>query len=191
MCIRDSYKTLKGIDHHIDEFGTWTKRDAEAKKKEPTKEIKSKSKFIFPKNFEGYALVAFDEPKGNPLVVDNSNRPIFEISEKGLLKTQAPVKPFEMAKREVSFFEKTEEGTLQELPFLYSLRALKAYDLEGTDKGKKFVWIRGYNQIDRPRVNSILFESEVQNDVLFLSVGTADEIENVWKDMIKKLQENH
>lgn len=181
-----SFKMVDGISHHIDEYsilGRGNNIESEIEEKnEP------KTKIIFPNNFNGLALIAFEEENGSPTHKDSNQVEILNIPSNGLLKTKSKPKPFAYARREVKYLIEKNDGQLEHVELAYGNRVSRELKNKNLDANKLYLINFGFNQIDRPRVNSKLFKSIVKNDVLFLGVGTPNELAQLWDETIQSIQ---
>lgn len=180
-----SFKTLNGIKHHFDEYSSYSKKGMFKSNNEPDKPT---IKVIFPNNYKGLALVAFGEEKGRPQKTDSENIKVLRIPPDGILKTQSKPNAFAILRKEVAYFMENSHGELEEIELTSKIQSIGEQNIESLDSNKIYIVNYGFNQIDRERVNSKLFKSEVNNNVLFLGVGTPSELSEIWNQTIESIQ---
>lgn len=180
-----SFKSLPGITHHIDEYSSYS-NVKEFESKENQNELTTK--IIFPNDHKGLSLIAFGEESGKPRLTDSKNLDILRIPSNGMLVTQSKPNPFALMRNEVTFFRENKSGKLEEIELITYNRNTGYDNKRSLDSAKLYVINYGFNQIDRPRVNSKLFKSEVSNDVLFLGVGSPAELNEIWSLTIESIQ---
>jgi len=158
------FKLHKNLEHHIDEYMTYFRKDGPLI--EPEKNAQNGSLYILPKGYRGLFIVCFGETDGEiKEEYDKNNNRIFRIPENGVLKIKKNVDPFRLPSRYIAFYEKgtkDSEEQLQKIPYFDSTLKDK---ISESNHNNTYVSIEGYNQVERNKVNeaySCIFENNIE-----------------------------
>lgn len=174
------YKTLPGIENHIDEVQCYQRAKS-------TKSISRKvkqEKIIFPQGLEGFIYIAYGQKDGQKIELDEHGNRILTIPKNGILKTQAIEDPEILATDQFVFYEKDSlSGVLRPYPVYqhgaFRKTAIQLKNQESVtlkypaESMAMFVW--GFNQTGRKRVINKVFGEIIEGNVLSLEIDTVGE----------------
>jgi len=180
--LRISYKTLPGIENHIDEIGWYVKEGTKIK---PVK-TKIKEKFIIPKGFNKMIYIAYDQPEGQELIQDADGNRILNIPKNGILKTKFKEIPEIMAFQNYEFYEND-----QNADSLIKMREFQHEDFQTVFKELRknkgdiklkynpdstAIFVLGFNQVGRNYIEREIFKERIQGNVLMFEVDTISKV---------------
>jgi c-di-AMP phosphodiesterase-like protein len=149
-----SYKTAKGITSHIDEVGTFCRKDKVCETSSNFLE-----KHIIPNSYRGKILI-------NYLNREIDNERVLAIPSSGILKTNINERIDIVAYQQLKYTY--QNGT--NIPMII-IKQLKKLSLNEQNKNDIYVCLLGFNQLDRALINEYCGET-IHGNVLMLEVNT-------------------
>lgn len=82
------------------------------------------------------------------------------------------------------------DGSRKRLDVAFSFQEIISFRLDGQQDKTNIALVNGFNQMSRDYVNWNFFDSNVGNDVLFISIGNIDNVSNVFKTAVDFLEKD-
>jgi len=173
-----TYKTLPGIENHIDEIGVYYN----AANPSADEENGIVEKIILPQGHSGSIHIAYGQKDGAPVELDEWGNRILEVSKNGLLKTKMQEDPMILAMDRFEFYQRDSiTGKLSRLrDYQHGEFRTAAYQLKNNsetlmlkhdpDSTAVFVW--GFNQSGRKRNINKAFKEIIEGNVLSVEIDT-------------------
>jgi hypothetical protein len=170
-----SYKCGLGINEHIDEFAFFYKQGTNPIQRDTNQtEIVD---YLLPPHFIGAIRIAYNggrtEKRAKEKIIKIPNSGLLEIASKEDIQNDAR-QNFRF------YYQNGDDGPKIPLKKLDILKKYSAQELKEYNEEEVFVITLGYNQVNRPEINT-LFGKEIIGNVAFYAVDT-------FKNLIKYLE---
>ncbi|HPQ35269.1 MAG TPA: hypothetical protein PK563_12295 [Tenuifilaceae bacterium] len=175
-----SYKSLKGIENHIDEYSVWIKDVPE-----PKRDLFSKKKqiYVIPDNYKGWVWIAFNQKDGKNPVYDSLGNPMLIIPENGILKTTLHEDAFATANKHFRILQKNLKSN--NFSNYFTIDFSENIDSICCESNENIAIVLGFNQRPRDYFNKKIFNQTISGNILGFFIGNYNEWEAICRIPLK------
>lgn len=175
-------KYIQGINEHIDEVGFFYKKKNIDISKQNKEETRIQKNYFLPDNFIGEIMIAYKPFKHISSEFYNTKEKSIDIPKSGLLEIEGKEDIRAFARRDFRFYYKNADNN--EPIEIKKIDLFKKYSVQELNIYKEddiCVTPLGYNQLNRPDVNTI-FGKKIVGNIEFYKIDTFKNIRKYLKD---------